>query len=451
MFAIPAVPRCAAALAALALLPAVAGAQDNNTHNTAGSSGFHIKWGFEAKANVRSSDRNSFPSPFPFPPELLPPGQTQGFESTVDPGTHVEVSVFTLSLQASWSETLNAHAKVDIIDLYDRNPTSGDKTIDVDELWLRFGRETLPAVLPERPSAYLKIGKFPHFERQNDRHLESYGLVSTAFNRFEDTGVEVGMDLGRHLYAKFSATQGNPVFMRDPNALAGDNGLDPDESSPLGTGFVILYDAEVEDLDADSDLELGGGLGIRFADEEGRRGADFLVWGYRRNLADTVDLEGTFYGGDLDLLLGPGNAFPLPVTSDDKREVGANLWLYSGGFSLFGQYVSQEIAGLDRTGYELELAWGFDLPVHWAAGGRQLFPRIAPAFRYSKLDPDFEGGDQRYPAVSVRWEWEKFDYGVRLTIVEGIDLTLEYADNQFVTKRGKRDNNEFLTTLRWKM
>ena len=32
----------------------------------------------------------------------------------------------------------------------------------------------------------------PKFERQNDRHLESYGLVSTAFNRFEDFGVEAG-------------------------------------------------------------------------------------------------------------------------------------------------------------------------------------------------------------------------------------------------------------------
>ena len=32
------------------------------------------------------------------------------------------------------------------------------------------------------------------------------------------------MDLGRHVYVKVSATQGNPVFIRDPNALAGDNG-----------------------------------------------------------------------------------------------------------------------------------------------------------------------------------------------------------------------------------
>ena len=48
----------------------------------------------------------------------------------------------TSGADATWGELLAAHAKIDAIDLYDRNPTSGDKELDVDEAWIRFGRET---------------------------------------------------------------------------------------------------------------------------------------------------------------------------------------------------------------------------------------------------------------------------------------------------------------------
>ncbi|HVR98947.1 MAG TPA: hypothetical protein VMW27_20170 [Thermoanaerobaculia bacterium] len=435
--------------------PVQAAEETAETEETAEESGLRLKWGLEVKTHYRDSDLNRFAVPFPFTPEQLPVGETRGFQETVNPGSHLEISTATLLLDATWSETLQAHGKIDFIDLYDRNPTSTDKKVDVDEIWLRFGRETDPATLSERSGLYLKIGKLPHFERQDDRHLESYGLVSTAFNRFEDTGAELGIDLGRHVYVKVSATQGNPVFIRDPNALAGDNGtpdqmrLNPDPE--LGTGIVILYDAEVEDLDLDGDLEMGAGLGLRFADEGGRNGIDVLAWGYQRTLAETVELEGTFYGGDLDLLRGPADLFPFPaLEGDEKREVGANLWLYIGGFSLFGQYVDQELAGLPRTGIEGEVAWSFDLPLVWALGGRQLFPYIAPAVRYSKLDNDFRNPRQT-PAPSLAWDWEKLDAGVRLGIVQGIDLTLEYADNSFILGSGaEAENNELLTTLRWR-
>lgn len=418
--------------------------------------GPRLEWGIEAKANFRHSDLNRFPVNFPFTPEQLPPGETRGFEETVNAGSHFEVSNVTLLLDAGWGTGIAAHAKLDFIDLYERNPTSSDKKMDVDEAWIRFGRETEPALLPERGGVYLKIGKFPKFERQDDRHLESYGLVSTAFNRLEDAGAELGLDLGRHLYLKASATQGNPVFLRDPNALAGDNGtlesrgqafFDPE----LKTGVVILYDADVEDIDVDGDLELGGGLGVRFADPAGVRGLDVLVWGYRRTLAETVKLEGTFYGGDLDLLKGPLDLFPFPITDDKKQEVGANVWLYLGGFSFFGQYVDQELAGLPRTGLEGELAWRIDLPLVWAVGGGQLFPYIAPAVRYSRLDNDFRA-PRVTPSPSLAWDWEKLDAGIRLGIVPGTDLTLEYAANRFILGSGaERENDEFLTTLRWRM
>jgi hypothetical protein len=413
-----------------------------------------LSFGLEAKAHFRDSDENRFL--VRFPPEAMFPPDFQGFLETVNAGSHLELSVLTLFADAEWGEALAAHAKVDLVDLYDRNPTSEDHRIDVDEAWVRLGRGREPAVAPERPGLYLKLGKMPHFERQNDRHLESYGLVSTAFNRFEDMGVEIGADLGRHLYVVASATQGNPVFLRDPNALAGDNGtpssMDLANPPSLKSGVVILYDAEVEDLDVDGDLEAGAGLGLRWSDGEGRNGFDLLAWGYERKLAQTVALNGTIYGGDLDLLRGPFDATPFPgLEGDEKREVGGNLWLYLGGFTFFGQFVDQELAGLARTGYEAEVAWRFELPVAWGLAGRQLFPWVQPAVRYSKLDPDFRA-HPNFPAPSTSWEWEKLDYGVRLAIVPGIDLTVEMADHSFILASGaERDNDEFLTTLRWRM
>lgn len=409
-----------------------------------------VDFSLEVKTHFRDSDENRFPVNI----AALPPPLNQQELATVNPGSHLEVSTVTLYLDAAWGESLAALVKVDLIDLYDRNPTSGDRQVDVDEAWIRFGRETEPALLPERAGIYLKLGKMPKLERQDDRHLESYGLVSTVFNRFEDLGVELGVDLGRHLYLKATATQGNPVFMRDPNALAGDNGLESQlvagRTPQLGSGILIPYDAEIEGLDTDGDLETGGALGLRFADAGGERGVDFMVFGYRRTLAETVELEGTLYGGDLDLLRGPGNAFPFALTDDEKREAGANLWLYLGGFSFFAQYVDQDLGGLGRTGFEAEAAWRFDLPVRFAVAGRQLFTSVAPAVRYSRLDPDFAapaGG----PTPSFAWDWEKIDVGVRLGILRGIDLTLEYADNAFVLASGaERSNNEMLATLRWR-
>ncbi|HYQ84979.1 MAG TPA: hypothetical protein VEP28_13365, partial [Rubrobacter sp.] len=388
-----------------------------------------LSFGLEAKANFRESEENRFAVPFDFPPSFLPVGETRGFEETVNAGSHFEVSAVTLLLDANWGDGLAAHGKIDFIDLYDRNPTSSDKKVDVDEAWIRFGIDPEPGTLAPRWGMYLKVGKMPKLERQDDRHLESYGLVSTAFNRFEDAGVETGVNLGRHVYVKLTATQGNPVFMRDPNALAGDNGTpaqrQPNPDPELKTGVVILYDAEIEDLDTDGDLELGGGIGVRFADESGRNSVDVLAWGYQRTLAETVELEGTFYGGDLDLLRGPFDQFSLPIRGDEKREVGANLWLYLGGFSLFAQFVDQEIAGLPRIGLEAEAAWRFDLPLVLTIGERQLFPWIAPAVRYSKLDNDFRNPAQT-PSPSLNWDWEKIDAGLRLGIFDGTDLTMEY-------------------------
>ncbi len=414
-----------------------------------------LTFGFEGRVNFRQSDENRFPVKFPFTPSQLPPGQKQAFEETVDAGSHFEISKLILSVDAAWSEHIVAHGRLDFIDLYDRNPTSTGKQTDVKELWLRFGRETDPGLLPSGSGAYLKIGKMPKPERQNDRHLESYGVVSTAFNRFNDAGVELGVDLGRHVYWKGMVTEGNPVFLRDPNALAGDNGtpafLRPNPDPTLKSGIVILYDTEVGDYGSTRDPQVGTALGLRFADAGGKNAFDLMAFGYRRRLADHVEHDGSFYLGDLQLLRGPFNQAPLPFHGDLKREVGGNLRLYLGGFSLFGQYVDQELAGLPRQGIEGEVAWTFDLPLVWAVADRQLFPTIQPAVRFSRIDNGFKSNPIS-PAPSFAWDWTKVDAGLRLGIVAGLDLTAEYARNSFILASGAtRHDDEFLGTLRWRI
>src|ERR1700710_876813 len=85
---------------------------------------WQYKLGLEARANFRHSDENRFGAPFPFRPTELPPGQTKGFEETVDAGNHYEISDVTLLGTAGWGDLFTTHLKVDLIDLYDRNPTS---------------------------------------------------------------------------------------------------------------------------------------------------------------------------------------------------------------------------------------------------------------------------------------------------------------------------------------
>src|SRR5688500_16541221 len=167
-------------------------------------------------------------------------------------------------------------------------------------------------------------------ERQPVRLLESYGVASTAFNRFEDVQLLVGGSLGRNLYWRAQASNGNPVFFRDVNALAGDNGiselLQPNPDPELKSGFPILYDAEVEDYFFDtSEMEVGAGLGYRWNRSAGDGGFDALLFHYQRNLADEVDIEGTFYGGDIDLLNG-ARGISLPLDGRDRNESGARVY-----------------------------------------------------------------------------------------------------------------------------
>ena len=422
-------------------------------------------FGVEAKVHYRDTDEARFAVNFPFSPSMLPVGQTQGFLEAVEPGSHFEASAVTLWYKGQWDEAMGggvaAKVKIDLIDRYDRNPTSTDDEWDVDEAWLRWGPETEPGLPHDGMTAYAKLGKFPKFERQDDRHLESYGLVSTTFNRMEDVGIEIGADLGSIFYTKASYTEGNPIFLRDHNSLAGDNGipelLTPNPDPELKSGIAFPYDADIAiDEVSFDDPEIGVGLGMRFGDDVGYWNLDVMAFAYRRDLADTREFEGSFYGGELDLLFGPlstganSRPFSFAVTNRTKEEFGLNVWFYAGGLSIFGQYVDQDLGGMSRDGLEIELAYDWELPWTGTLFGRQVFPFVAPAVRYSELNSDFTLINPPItPSPSFLWDWQRLDLGVRLGILTGLDLTVEYADLEFV-RAGRTENaDELLATLRF--
>lgn len=411
-----------------------------------------IQFELTTTVNYRDSEEYRFPITFPFPPEALPIGEINAFQETVDAGQHFEIS--NISLKGAWKiiPKWQLLFKVDAIDLYDRNPTSQDQTIDLDVFMLRYGNKSIARKPAKETQYYFQIGKFEKFERQNDRHLHSYGLVSTAFNRFEDAGIEVGIDLGSQFYAKTSLTTGNPVFIRDPNALAGDNGIDehmPPFNNPnpeLKSGVVVLYDAEIEHFNLSKNPEIGLAVGYRGKAESNDWQHDIMLWGYKRNLSTERNLHGTFYGADIDILNAGG--FSLPFKGNKKRDVGINYWLYWQEFTLFSQYVKQDLAELKRTGYELELSYQFALPFSTTVNGKPLIKNISPVLRYSSLDSDFSGSGG-YPAPSVSWDWDKIDVGFNIDFPYRTKLTVEYAFNNFETKFGTESNNEFLMSLNW--
>ncbi|MGK2858620.1 MAG: hypothetical protein ACSLFQ_15575 [Thermoanaerobaculia bacterium] len=413
---------------------------------SAQSEGLAASVKLELKGNYRDSGGERFATRTPLPPELLPPGQATPFLETVEPGTHWEAGNVSLRLDLTYGKHFAARAEIDAIDLYERNPTSTDRDVDLDEAWIRFGERPELLDLPERTSFFAQFGKAPKIERQPVRLLESYGLSSTAFNRLEDVQALFGGTFGRNVYWRAQWSTGNPVFLRDTNALAGDHGIDellqPFPDPELKSGFPILYDAEVEDyVFDDSNPELGGALGYRWQSESTGSGFDVMVFYYERDLADEVDLSGTFYGGDLDILSGP---FGIVLATEGRRKEEYGVAFYSeiGPFTLLGQAVDQTIAGLGRTGLEVEAGWQLSL-------ASSVVPFVQPALRYSSLDNDFRGPGT-FPAPSFWWDWKKYDAGVRFGLTRFADVTAEYSHHEVDAPR-ELDLDELLVTIRIKL
>lgn len=392
----------------------------------------------DAKLNYRISEQNRYPTAFP-------PGS--GHE-TVEAGDHLEVSNIALFSKWQMTENWQTVAKIDFIDLYERNPTSSDHEVDLDNFFIRYGTKHSNGPLPESTDFYGQFGKFGKFERQEDRHLESYGLVSTAFNRLEDSGFELGLDSPTGLYGKLSYTTGNPLFLRDPNALAGDNGVLKHPDKDIKGGVPILYDAEVENMDLSNEAEIGSALGYRWLNTTGNNRLNVMLFNYRRDMADEADLHGTLYGGDMDTLAVTPREVPalttsirLPSNGKKKDESGMNIWWYYNNLAVFAQYVTQNAAGLKRSGEEIELSYAFN-NIPGITG-------ITPVFRYSKLTPDFNPSPA-YPSPSVTWEWTKYDVGFNVDFNEALRLTVEYAQHDIIRKKDHENNNETLVTLRWR-
>lgn len=408
------------------------------------------EWSFnkrvEVRTNYRHSDNESHPVRFPFPPSFLPPGRTQGFMETPDPGSHFDVSVVSLQLDVTYGKWITGRAKVHARDLYRANPTSSDRAVDADELFVRIGE--MPEFLdrPNGTSFFAQVGKATKIERQPTRLLETYGLASTAFNRLEDVQLIVGGSVGRNFYWRAMAANGNPVFFRDPNVLAGDNGTPelmerPNPIPKYGSGFPILYNAETEDLFFNTEhIQFGQGLGYKWAREDGKLGFDILLFHYERDLSQREELTGTFYGGDLDLLDGTAG-FGLPITSEKKEEYGARLYGEWYGATANVNFTKQNLAGLQREGWEGEFGYRFEValgPIHF----------IQPAGRLSGLTNRFRGHPM-YPAPSVWWQWTKIDAGVRIGLPYHLDLTAEYTKHNVGSAR-KLNLKETLVTLRWR-
>jgi hypothetical protein len=401
----------------------------------------------EVSAHYRWSAEDDFPLTF-FPPEFAPEGRDSVELRTASPGTSLEVSRATVFFEADFPRSVFGRVKIDFIDIYDRNPTSGDRNIDVDEAYLRFGPkyESLEALPGSH--AYALFGKAPKFEKQLFRRLMSYGLVSTAFNRFNDIQLQFGGSIGSHLYFRAQVSNGNPIFMRDPNALAGDNGVVPPPRPDItfNSGFPILYHAEVEEVAFDGNLESGFGAGVRFLSEDRETGIDILGFYYQTTLADAAPLNGTFYEGDIDLLNGAPVSLPIDPNDDSRTEWGFNVDATVKGLGVFLQYVDEKSAGLPRTGLEIEL--GYSFLTGDPGDPKSLFPIVEPVFRYSKLDNDFSAPPM-FVAPSLAWDWAKIDVGLRIAILQNIDVTMEYAFHD-ITASKDIDHNEFLTSLRFR-
>jgi hypothetical protein len=411
----------------------------------------------ELRGNYRDSGSDRFVTGFLFPAEFIPTGDRHAIEETVDPGRHTELSVAQIKLDFGYGKWFLAHAQLHGQDKYRRNPTSHDKQVDADELWIRFGDNPEFLERPEHTSFFAQFGKAPKMERQPVRLLESYGLAATAFNRFEDIQALVGGSIGRNFYWRVQAANGNPVYLRDPNALAGDNGVKELHDMPpdpkLQSGFPIIYNAETEGYFFDTDhVQWGEGLGYRWANDDQSTGFDFIAFHYRRKLADREKLTGSFYGGDIDLLNGPeglppGFAVSLPITNRKKEETGARLYAEWKSLTLIAQYTKQNVAGLHRSGYEVET--GYKIPI-----GRGPVQYFQPTLRVSGLQNTFRAiADKRFPAPSFWWPWTKIDYGFRAGLGHGLDITAEQTKQNIgspVTKPVVREK-ETLVTLRLRL
>ena len=389
-----------------------------------------LTWGIEVKAHFRDSEPSRFASPFPFTLDQLPRGQSRAFLETVDPGEPLRV----LGRHSVRRGRAGKHPR-GARQAGRHRPLRPQPHLDRSQGRPRRG---LGAVRPReraRPSpeprgVFARIGKFGKFERQDDRHLESYGLVATAFNRFEDLGVEARPGPRPPRLPQGSVTQGNPVFLRDPNALAGDNGT-PERRLAAArrararlSGVPILYDAEVEDLDFGEVRGAGAGLGLRFANDDGSRRPRRARLGLparaggdaSSSRARSTAATSTCSTGRSAAALSRGS---LPIRAPTSRSSAPMSGCTAAASRSSASTSTRRSPVWTAAASRPRRRGASSCRSSGRVAGRQLFPSVAPAARYSKLEPEFRRAAAHSRRPAVRWEWEKCDLGVRLAIVAG--------------------------------
>jgi hypothetical protein len=404
--------------------------------------------GGEAKLGIRHSEAEAWRIPINFPPSFLLPGEDGVYERTPSKGASFEIQNVALIGEGALTDGVDAKIQVHFYDLYNRNPTSSDDRVFIREAWIRIGYAFDKLEPISGTSGYLLVGQAPRFSKPLTRRLESYGLWTNAVARFENPQIQLGGTFGTHAYWRASIGNGNPLFIRDVNALAGDNGT-PERvanskvPSPYESGFVILYDAKAQDLNPNGNFEWGFGGG--YAVSHDAWALDVLGWAFGRDLADEAKLRGTYYEGDLGIF---ANApFAPPFGGNDKIERGVNVDLLVDRLRVFGQYVDQEIAGLPRRGYEVEAAYRIPLNGLFLVGETPVLNWLQPVIRLSHIDNRFDA-PASYPAPSIAWDWTKVDVGFRLGVSDHTDFTLEYNINRAKAKDRTVTPNELLATFR---
>jgi hypothetical protein len=432
--------RTSLAVAAL-LLSAPVGAQDQGTPLPVAAEAEGFKFGGEIKAGFRWSQAQESAI-------LSPSFRVLGLMRTPNAGNTIEIQHLALTGEGAIASGVFAKFEVRFLDQYNRNPTSTDDKVFVRQAFVRFGDKPELLSGARGSDAYLLFGMAPRFSKQITRRLESYGLWGTAVGRFEQPQLEAGASLGNHLYVRAMVGSGNPLFVRDTNALAGDNLTDgPAEAgATYQLGFPILYDAKVSEVNLTGHLEKGVGLGAHWGGGD-RPAVDALYWYFERRLAETARLKGTEWEGELYLLRDPEH--PLPGAGNQRHEWGVNLQARAKGLRFFGQWVDQDLAGASRYGLEAEIAWIIPLPGLFLVGESPVGNWIQPTFRYSWIDNRFTA-PINYPRLSVVWPWKKYDFGLRVGLVRNVDLTAEYTVHSVFRSAGLGNlpMKEFVLTLR---
>ena len=401
-----------------------------------------FRFGGEIKAGFRwSQDQSS--------PILTSFGAVRGFMRTPDPGSSFEIQHLALTGEGEVTSGVFAKFELRFLDLYNRNPTSGEVPVFVRQAFVRFGDKAEILSGSSGSKFYALFGMAPRFSKQVMRRLETYGLWGTAVGRFEQPQLELGASFGSHAYARAMVGSGNPLFLRDTNVLAGDNLSEapPGANATYQQGFPIFYDAKVTSVGATGHhKETGIGMGSRWGGGE-KAGLDVLGWYFSRRMAKTAHIYESDYPGELGVLSGAG--FPIPTKGDKRHETGANIQAKVKGLRLFGQWVDQDLAGARRHGVETEVAWVFQLPGLFLVGESPFGNWIQPTFRFSWIHNQFRA-PLAFPRLAVVWPWKKYDFGLRFGMVRNVDLTAEYTFHQVFRFTGLPNlpMKEFVLTLR---